>query len=87
MKTPRDQVTADCFHLVSASITLLINLVLQLCSACADRQEGTESDGYTEEEKLRLAQAWLQRGRRSMPGVHGDDDGEDGDIHQHTTMR
>ncbi|GAQ93162.1 hypothetical protein KFL_013330010 [Klebsormidium nitens] len=55
--------------------------------SCADRQEGTESDGYTEEEKLRLAQAWLTKGRRMMPGAHGDDDGEDGDVHQHTTMR
>ncbi|GAQ92565.1 putative Transcription activator [Klebsormidium nitens] len=52
--------------------------------ACADRQEGTESDGYTEEEKLRLAQAWLAKGTRL---VSGDAEGEDGDVHQHTTMR
>lgn len=58
-----------------------------MCRTCADRQEGTESDGYTEEEKLRLAQAWLAKGRRSSTVEQGDEDEKGSGVFEHTTMR
>lgn len=51
---------------------------------CSDRQAGTESDGYTEDEKLRLSQAWLQA---ACPDSVANEDDEVESTHQHTTMR
>ncbi|GAQ88550.1 putative Transcription activator [Klebsormidium nitens] len=51
---------------------------------CADRQAGTESDGYTAEEKLRLCQAWLYA---ACPNTAFNDGEEVDSAHQHTTMR
>lgn len=54
------------------------------CSTCADRQAGTESDGYTEEEKRRLSEAWLHA---ACPGPPLTEENEVESTHQHTTIR
>ncbi|GAQ92643.1 putative Transcription activator [Klebsormidium nitens] len=51
---------------------------------CADRQAGTESDGYTAEEKSRLCRAWLHA---ACPNTIFNEGDEVGPAHQHTTMR
>lgn len=55
-----------------------------VCRTCADRQAGTESDGYTAEEKLRLCQAWLYA---ACPNTVFNEGDEVRSAHQHTTMR